>query len=118
MKIKVLTVVGLAAFLFMVGCKSSTNSNMMTNANMMNSNMMNSNMMANSMMNTMAASDSVAATAVADAEKKAGFSDVTVTATTTEVTLRGTVPKGKLGEAVRVANETGKRKVNNELTEK
>ena len=113
MKIRVLTVFGLAAFLFMVGCKGSANTNA-TNANMMNS-----NSMANSMINTAPpATDSVAAAAVSDAMKKAGLNDVTVSATTVEVTLRGTVPKGKLGEAVRVANETGKRKVNNELTEK
>jgi osmotically-inducible protein OsmY len=67
---------------------------------------------------TAPANDSVAATAVRDAMQKADLKDVTVTATTTEVILRGTVPKGKLGEAVRIATETGKRKVTNQLTEK
>lgn len=110
MKIKVLTVLSLASFLFLVGCKGSTAN---TNANMMNANMMvNSNMMVNT------ASDTVAAAAVSDAIKKAGYNDVTVSATTTEVTLRGTVPKGKLGEVVRIATETGKRRVTNDLNEK
>ena len=114
MKIRVLTVLALAGFLFMVGCGGSANTNVA------NGNMMNSNSMANSMTNAMTApaNDSVAATAVRDAMQKAGLKDVTVTATTAEVILRGTVPKGKLGEAVRIANETGKRKVDNQLTEK
>lgn len=114
MKIKVLTVFSLAALVFMIGCKGSANTNVANTNSMMNSNMKTNSMV----MNTAPASDSVAAAAVSDAMKKAGLNDVTVTATTTDVTLRGTVPKGKLGEAVRVANETGKRKVNNELTEK
>ncbi len=111
MKIRILTILSLAAFMFLVGCRGTANTNV-ANGNMM----MNGNMMANSM--TAPASDSVAATAVKNAMQKAGMNDVAVTATTTEVTLRGTVPKGKLGEAVRIANETGRRKVNNELTEK
>ncbi len=110
MKIRILTVLSLAVFMFLVGCRGAANTNMTANGNMMNS---------NSMTNTMStASDSVAATAVKDAMQKAGFNNVMVTATTTEVTLRGTVPKGKLGEAVRIANETGKRRVSNELSEK
>jgi osmotically-inducible protein OsmY len=56
--------------------------------------------------------------AVEDAMKKKGFNDVSVEATTAEVTLRGSVPKGKLGEAVQGAQEVAKRKVNNQLTEK
>ena len=115
MKIKFLTLLSIAAFSIMIGCKSATNTNV-ANTNTV----MNANSMTNSMANTMTVPtvDSVAATAVKDALQKAGLSGVTVSATTTEVTLRGTVPKGKLGEAVRIANETGKRKVNNELTEK
>ena len=118
MKIRGLMVLSLAAFLFLLGCRGSANTNT-TNGNMTNSNSM-ANSMANSMTNmtTAPANDSVAATAVRDAMQKAGYKDVTVTATTTEVILRGSVPKGKLGEAVRIATETGKRKVDNQLTEK
>jgi osmotically-inducible protein OsmY len=118
MKIKVLTVFALVGFLFMVGCRGSANTNV-ANGNTTNTNSM-ANSMANSMTNTMTApaNDSVAATAVRDAMQKAGLKDVTVTATTAEVILRGSVPKGKLGEAVRIATETGKRKVDNQLTEK
>ena len=114
MKIRVLTVLALASFLFMIGCGGSANTNVA------NGNAMNTNSTANSMTNTVTApvNDSVAATAVRDAMQKAGLKDVTVTATTSEVILRGSVPKGKLGEAVRIATETGKRKVDNQLTEK
>jgi hypothetical protein len=116
MKIRVLTVFCLAAFLLMVAARRSQHNT--ANGNMTNSNSM-ANSMANSMTNTTAAAnDSVAATAVRDAMQKAGYKDVTVTATTSEVILRGSVPKGKLGEAVRIANETGRRRVDNQLTEK
>jgi len=47
-----------------------------------------------------------------------GLNDVSVEATTTEVTLRGTVPKGKLADAVRITQELAKRKVVNLLTER
>ena len=56
-------------------------------------------------------------TAVQNALIKKGFYQVTVEATNAEVTLRGSVPKGKLGEAVRTAAEIGKRRVNNQLSE-
>lgn len=56
--------------------------------------------------------------AVEDALKKKGFNDVSVEATTQEVTIRGTVPKGKLGEVMMTATEAGKVKVNNQVTEK
>lgn len=46
-----------------------------------------------------------------------GFYGVTVEATTTGVTLRGNIPKGKMAEAVMTAQESGKRPVKNELTE-
>lgn len=117
MKIRVLTVFSLAAFLLLVGCRGASNTS--TNANLTNGNMTANSTMNTSMNTTTApASDTVAATAVRDAMQKAGLKDVTVTATTTEVILRGTVPKGKLSEAVRIANETGKRRVDNQLTEK
>jgi osmotically-inducible protein OsmY len=45
------------------------------------------------------------------------LSNVSVEATTKEVTLRGNIPKGKMAEAVRIATEIGKRRINNQLTE-
>ena len=111
MKIKFLTVLSIAAFLLLSGCRSTeTNTNVNVNANKTNTNMA-ATTPAPSM-------DAAAKTAVEDALKKKGFNDVTVEATTTEITLRGSVPKGKLGEAVQAATEAGKRKINNQLTEK
>lgn len=47
-----------------------------------------------------------------------GFADVTVDGSTTPVTLRGTVPKGKLAEAIQTAQEAGGGKpIRNEITE-
>lgn len=114
MKIKVLMILSLAAFLFMVGCKGSANTSTT------NGNMMNSNLQANSMMNTSTSTmtDNSAKNAVEAALKSKGFNDVTVEATTTEVTIRGTIPKGKMAEVNQVAQETGRRKVNNQVIEK
>lgn len=116
MKIKVLAILGLAAILGLGACKGSTNTNVVvTNTNTMNTNMT----MATPMSTPMApAADMATQKTVEDALKKAGLNDVTVSATTAEVTLRGSVAKGKLADAVRIATEAGKKKVNNQLTEK
>jgi hypothetical protein len=58
------------------------------------------------------------ATQVKNALIENGLSNVFVEATATEVTLRGTVPKGKMAAAVRITFENAKRKVINELQEK
>jgi len=111
MKIRILTILSLAAFMFLVGCRGTANTNV-ANGNMM----VNGNMMANSMTAPMA--DNAAKNAVEAALKSKGFNDVTVEATTTEVTIRGTIPKGRMAEVNQVAQETGKRKVNNQVIEK
>ena len=112
MKIKVLAVLGLATFIGLVGCRSAANTNttVVTNTSTMNTNM--------AMATPMAMADTATQKTVEDALKKAGLNDVTVSATTAEVTLRGSVAKGKLTEAVRIATEAGKKKVNNQLVEK
>lgn len=61
--------------------------------------------------------DAAAQQAVENALREKGFYEVTVEATTTEVTLRGTVPKGKLAQMMQTAQEVAKRKVNNQVTE-
>ena len=114
MKIKILAITGLTAILLIGACKSATTVNTNMNANMMNANMMNANM-ATPMMPT---TDAATKSAVESALKAKGFNDVMVDATTTGVTLRGSVAKGKMGEAVQVAQEAGKKAVKNELTEK
>ena len=62
-------------------------------------------------------SDFVTAQTVQTALAQNGLGNVSVEATTKEITLRGTIPKGKMAEAVRTAMEIGKRRVNNQLTE-
>lgn len=113
MKIKFLAVLCLAVLSLMVGCKSATNTNVTTT---------NANMNANAMTMTtpaMAAADPAAELAVKTALAKKGLNDVTVQATTAEITIRGTVPKGKLGEAMMAASEAGRgRKVTNQVSEK
>ncbi len=111
MKLKILTITGLAAVMFLGGCKGNAN----TNANVTNLN-------ANTNMAVMAPAapvmDAATKSAVEAALKAKGFTDVTVDATTTGVTLRGSVAKGKMSEAVQAAQESGKKAVKNELTEK
>ncbi len=111
MKTKFLAVISLAAIAGLAGCKGSDNTNV---------NKMNTNVATNVAMSTPAApmKDAAVQAAVEDAMKKKGFNDVQVEATTTEVTLRGTVPKDKMTEAVQAAQEVAKRKVNNDLVGK
>lgn len=61
--------------------------------------------------------DYAAQQAVMNALLQKGFYNLTVEATTTEVTVRGTVPKGKMAEMMMIAQETAKRKINNQVTE-
>lgn len=61
--------------------------------------------------------DYAAQLAIQTALTENGLNDVLIEATTTEIILRGIVPKGKMADAVRITQETAKRKVNNQLTE-
>jgi len=119
MKIKVLAILGLATILSAGACSSATNTNtVVTNTNTMtNTNMTMSTPMSTPMATPMATKDVPAETTVKAALDKAGIKGVTVEATTAAVTLRGTVAKGKMGEAVRIATDAGQRRVDNQLTE-
>lgn len=66
---------------------------------------------------TVETTDAETSNAVQDALNRKGFFSISVEATNKEVILRGTVPKGKIGEAVRIAQETSKRKIANHITE-
>jgi len=56
---------------------------------------------------------------IEEALRKKGFNDVKVDISTSPITLRGTVPKGKLAEVVSLVQElNGGKPVKNELTEK
>ena len=117
MKIKILTVLSLALFSLTAGCRSTSNTNTTTNTT--NTNIaVTTTPMSTPMSTPMAASDPTAKAAVEAALKKKGLNNVTVEATTNEVTLRGTVPKGKMGDAMMTATDAAKRRVNNQVTEK
>ncbi|MCW5961302.1 MAG: BON domain-containing protein [Pyrinomonadaceae bacterium] len=62
--------------------------------------------------------DTAIKTELEDAFKKKGFNDISVEATQTEVTLRGSVPADKYTEAFQIATEIAKRKINNQLSKK
>ncbi|CAN5765004.1 hypothetical protein BH20ACI4_BH20ACI4_14400 [soil metagenome] len=113
MKIKFLSVLCLAAAAGLAGCGGSDNTNK-ANANSNTAN----NGTATAPTMAPPAKDEAVQAAVEDALKKANITGVTVDATQSGVTLRGTVEKGKMAEAVRVAQEAGKKAVKNELTEK
>ena len=61
--------------------------------------------------------DTALKTKVEDALKKKGFNNVTVDMTTTPATLRGSVPKDKMTEAIQTAQEAAGKPFKNELTE-
>jgi hypothetical protein len=64
-----------------------------------------------------ASSESLAAKIEAELREK-GFTDVKVSEDEKMIILRGSVPRGKMADVVRLAQEIGKRPVKNELTEK
>ncbi|MBA3633810.1 MAG: BON domain-containing protein [Acidobacteria bacterium] len=72
---------------------------------------------ANSFETSVETIDHETAAQVQNALNEKGLFNVSVEATNKVVILRGTVPKGKMADAVMHATETGKRKVRNELTE-
>ena len=117
MKTKVLAILGLATILSVGACRSGTNT-VVTNTTTTNTNMAMATPMSTPMSTPMATADTATQKTVEDALKKAGLNDVMVSATTAEVTLRGSVAKGKMADAVRIATEAGRKKVNNQLTEK
>ena len=119
MKLKVLATVGLGALLLLSGCKGNAGN---TNTGTLNTN-------TNTAVPTMTATpvvrtgeaantDTVLKTQIETALKGKGFSDVTVDTSTTPATLRGTVAKGKMAEAVRVAQESAGKPLQNQITEK
>lgn len=117
MKIKFLTILSLTMLFCLAGCRGSSNTNTVLNTNT-NTGVANTTTVATPMSTPMAASDPTAKAAVEAALKKKGLNDVTVEATMNEVTLRGTVPKGKISEAMMAATDAAKRKVNNQVSEK
>lgn len=110
MRIKLLAVLCLSAFLFLAGCKGDANTNANTNAA--------ATPTAVPKTSETVATDTATVKKIEDALKAKGFTDVKVDGTTKPITLRGTVAKGKLAEVVQVAQEAAGTPVKNEVTEK
>lgn len=111
---KFLAILSLSAFLLLGGCggnKDNTNANVNKPTTVATPTPVVKT-------NETAAVDNTLKTKTEEALKKKGFNDVTVDATTTPATLRGSVPKGKLAEAVQTAQEAAGKPFKNEITEK
>jgi hypothetical protein len=110
MRIKLLAVLCLSAFLFLSGCRGDAN----VNANKPAATATPTPVVKTS---ETAAVDTVLKTKIEDALKKKGFTTVLVEATSTGAVLRGTYPKGKLDEVVATAQEAAGKPVKNEMAE-
>jgi osmotically-inducible protein OsmY len=114
MKNKLILVLGLSSLLMFGACKGSqTNTNTNTNAVVV------ATPTPVAKTTETAATDPNLKSKIETALKGKGFTAVTVDVTTTPATLRGTVAKGKMAEAVQVAQEAnGGKPVKNEVQEK
>ncbi len=113
MKIKVLLVLSLAAVIFLGACGGSSN----TNANRVNVNISTPMPMATATP-LVANTDPMLKSNIESELKKKGFNNLTVDVTSTPATLRGTVPKGRMAEAIQTAQiANGGKPVKNEATE-
>ena len=109
MRIKLLAVLALSAFLFLAGCKGEEAN---TNANVKPS------PTAVPKTSETVATDTATVKKIEDALKAKGYTDVTVDGSTKPITIRGTVAKGKLAEMFKVAMDAAGTPVKNEVTEK
>jgi len=110
MKIKFIAVLCLAAFLLLNGC-GGTPANTNANANKTTPTPIVKT-------SETAAANTAEVNKIEEALKKAGYTDVKADTTTTPVTLRGSVPKGKMQDMVKVAQEAAGKPVKNEVVEK
>lgn len=112
MRIKLLAVLCLSAFLFLTGCgrdEANANANRTTAT---------ATPTAIPKTTETPATDAATVKKIEDALKAKGFTDVKVDGTTKPITIRGTVAKGKLAEVVQTAQEAAGSPVKNEVTEK
>lgn len=118
MKLKLLIVLSLAAFLLLSGCRGGDSNANMANANRANT--MNTNMATPvTKTNESATTDPNLKSKIEAALKAKGFTEVTVDMTTTPATLRGSYPKDRLPELMQTAMEAnGGKPVQNQATGK
>ncbi|HEX8738267.1 MAG TPA: hypothetical protein VF721_23230 [Pyrinomonadaceae bacterium] len=114
MKFKILAVFGLAAVLFIGACGGNKdNTNLNTNAGRAATPTPTAVVVTNEAANISTGDKTKVETAL----KAKGFTNVTVDMTTTPPTLRGSVAKNKMAEAVQTAQEAAGKPFKNELTE-
>lgn len=119
MKVKLLIVLSLSALMLLSGCRGSDTNTNTTNANRTANTTMNMNMATPvTQTNQSAGTDTVMKSKVESALKAKGFTDVTVDTSTTPATLRGTVAKGKMAEAIQTAQEAAGKPLTNQISEK
>lgn len=108
---KFLAVFSLFASLLLAGCGGGAANN--ANANM------NANMNVNkpTVANMSSGTDSTVQTAIETNLKGKGCTGATVSVAGGVATVRGTIPKGKLGECVMAVNDAKPGKVDNQMTE-
>lgn len=118
MKIKLLIVFSLAAFLLLSGCRGNSNTNTAAHNNAANTTNMNMSTPV-PRTNESATTDPALKSKIESALKAKGFTDVTVDTTTSPATLRGTYPKDRLPELMQTAMEAnGGKPVSNQATGK
>lgn len=115
MRIKLLAVLCLSAFLFLTGCRGGSNEN---NANA-NRTTATATPTPVTKTNESATVDPNLKPKIEEALKKKGFNDVTVDTSGSKMTIRGTVAKGKMPELMQTVQENnGGKPVENQVTEK
>ena len=120
MKIKVLAVLSLTAFVFLAGCRGGSNANNAnaTNANT-NTNITTATPTPVTKTNESAATDTNLKSKIEGALKAKGYNDLTIDTSTTPATLRGSYPKDKLADVIMTAQEAnGGKPVKNEAQPK
>jgi ABC-type glycerol-3-phosphate transport system substrate-binding protein len=116
MKFKILAVFSLSAVLLIGACGGNKDNNTNATNNRTTATATPTPLVQT---NEAAKTDTAMQSRIQDALKKKGFNDVTVDTSTTPMTLRGTVAKGKLAEVMQTAMAANDGKpVNNQVTEK
>ena len=107
---KFLTILSLAFFIFLFACGSNNENNNLKANNL--------NKTVSPTATPLSEADIAAKTKIEEALKKAGFTDIQVDTTTAPFSIRGTVARDKMGEAIFVAQQAAGRDLKNEIIEK
>lgn len=119
MKIKILAVLSLAIFACLAGCRGGNANTNTANTNANTNIMVSTTATPVTQTNEAAKTDPNLKPKIEAALKAKGYKDVTVDTSTPKVTIRGTVPKGKLADVMATVTEAnGGKPVDNQVSEK